>query len=100
MIKILKDISKEYISNTEHVIVKNLESYFEARKQFFINYKLNKDFEIVIKNKKYFNFFLDFQNYEGIKSEEITEIVEPKIDLGSTQNIFGALLNGLNSTQN
>ncbi|MGL6066599.1 MAG: hypothetical protein ACRC0R_05930 [Cetobacterium sp.] len=95
MIKIIKDISREYISIHKHVIVKDLESYFASRKQFFKSYSNNEKFEIVILNKRYFQFFLDFENYEGVLVEEIEERVEPKIDLGSTENIFEVLLKSL-----
>ena len=100
MIKIIKDISKEYETFNTHVIVKNLESYFEARKLFFKNYEKKIDFEIIIKNKNYFPFFLDFENYKEIEVKEIHEIVEPKVDLGSTENIFGVLLNSLKLLEN
>lgn len=100
MIKIIKDISKEYKTFNNHIVVKNLESYFEARKLFFKSYEKNIDFEIIIRNKNYFPFFLDFENYKEIEVKEIYEIVEPKIDLGSAENIFGVLLKSLEMTQN
>lgn len=100
MIKIIKDISKEYEPFCDYVIVKNLESYFEARKQFFKSYENKQNFEIVVRNRGYFPFFLDFENYEDVVVEEIKEIVGPKIDLGPAENIFGVLLNALNIPQN
>ncbi|MGL5934245.1 MAG: hypothetical protein ACRCZI_01330 [Cetobacterium sp.] len=100
MIKIIKDISRGYISIHKHTVVKDLETYFASRKQFFKSYKNRDNFEIVIKNKRYFQFFLDFESYEGVAVEEVKEIVEPKIDLGSTQNIFRALLNSLQLKEN
>ncbi|MGL5638779.1 MAG: hypothetical protein ACRCW7_05490, partial [Cetobacterium sp.] len=100
MIKIIKDISGGYISIHKHTVVKDLETYFASRKQFFKSYKNEQNYEIIIKNKRYFQFFLDLESYEGVVEEEVREVVEPKIDLGSTQNIFGALLNSLQLKEN
>ncbi|MGL4999083.1 MAG: hypothetical protein ACRC5W_05010 [Cetobacterium sp.] len=100
MVKIIKDISREYISFHKHIIVKDLKTYFAGRKQFFESYKKNENYEIVIRNKSYFPFFLDFENYENVQIEEIYEVIGPEIDLGSSKNIFEILLNSLNSTLN
>lgn len=100
MIKIIKDISKEYYSLEEYIIVKDLESYFEARSKFFKKYKENEKFQIVIKNKKYFSLFLDFEQYESVKVEEIYEVKGPKVNLGPKDNLFRVLLNALNYSNN
>lgn len=100
MIKIIKDISKEYQSFFAHIIVKNLESYFKARELFFNSYEKKVDFEIIIRNKNYFSFFLDFESYKDVEVKEIHEIVESKVDLGPAENIFGVLLNSLKSLKN
>lgn len=96
MIQIIKDISKKYQATSEFIEVRNLETYFKARESFFKCYNEDRNLEIIIKNKLYFPYFLDLENYENIVSKEISEIEEPKIDLGSSENIFEFLLNSLN----
>ena len=71
MIKIIKDISKQYETNSSFVKVENLKSYFEAREKFFENYKENREFEIIIAKKPFFPYFLDFENYNGVVVKEI-----------------------------
>lgn len=94
MIKIIKDISKKYDTEINHVLVKNLDSYFLARRKFFENYG-KSEFEIVIKNKSFYDYFLDFEEYENVEVREIYEIEGPKIDLGPKENIFKVLLTAL-----
>lgn len=93
MINIIKDISKKYISTTENVIVKNIETYFLAREMFFKNYHNSNDFEIIIKNKGFFPYFLDLEEYNYVNVKEITEDSGPIINLGPDNNIFEVLLN-------
>lgn len=95
MIKIIKDISKQYKTNNNFIKVENLKSYFEAREKFFENYKENREFEIIIAKKPFFPYFLDFENYNGVVIKEILEAEEPKVILGSSENIFTFLLNCL-----
>ena len=100
MITLIKDISKKYRTTNRFIEVKNLDSYFNARKSFFQNYKDVDNFEIIIKNKNYFSYFLDFEGYENVKVrliENIEDVGEPKVTFGSSENIFEILLNCLNN---
>ena len=84
----------------EYRIVKDWESHFEARSKFFKKYKENEKIENVIKNKKYFPLFLDFEQYDSVKVEEIYEVKRPEVNLGPKDNLFKVLLNALNYSNN
>ena len=78
MVNIVKDITKLYTSNEKNIKVKNIETYLLARKFLLDLYDKEEDGEIIIQNKKFFNFFLDFEEYSNIKVKEIKEIEEMK----------------------
>ncbi|SHI04406.1 PglZ domain-containing protein [Clostridium grantii] len=96
MVTIVKDYSKEYISNVENIIVKDLTSYLLARKKFFSNRWDDRRLEIVIRKSSIFNFFLDIEENSNVSVIIIKEIKDnTEIILtnyfGSTSNIFEIL---------
>lgn len=74
MITIVKDIINNYTPKNDFIKVEDLKTYFLARKKFYKNLEEGKDFEIVIKNGKYMNFFIDFEEYQNTKVVLINEI--------------------------
>lgn len=74
MIKIIKDITKNYTSLKKNAKVSSLETYFNGRKCFLESYNNKEDFELIIKNKKFFDFFLDFEEYSNVEVEYIKEM--------------------------
>ncbi|MGY0394108.1 hypothetical protein [Fusobacterium sp. SYSU M8A802] len=78
MINIVKDMTKLYTSNEKNIKVKNIDTYLLARKFFIEIYSNGENGEIIIQNKRFFNFFLDFEEYSNIEVKEISEIKEIK----------------------
>lgn len=106
MVTIVKDYSREYVSGIENIIVEDLPSYLFARKKFFLNRSKGEDLEIVVIKNRFFNFFLDMEEYNEVYVKEVKEIQE-QIDLlitkyfGSTFNVFEILniSRGINKSQ-
>lgn len=96
MVTIVKDYSREYVSDVENIIVEDLPSYLLARKKFFSDRSDGGHLEIVLKKSSFFNFFLDIEEYSDVSVKEVKEIQE-QIDIlitkyfGSTSNIFEIL---------
>jgi len=96
MVIIVKDYSKEHVSDVENIIVEDLTSYLLSRKKFFLNRKNGGNLEIVIRKSSFFNFFLDIEEYTDVSIKEVKECQE-QIDLimkkyfGQTTNIFEIL---------
>lgn len=93
MINIIKDFSKQYVSNFENIIVKNMDSYFLARKEFFKKYKEKIHFEIIIRREIYFPYFLDLEEYKNVIVRDIRKDEKESIlIIDSFTDIFEALL--------
>lgn len=96
MVTIVNDYSKEYVSDVENIIVKDLTSYLLARKKFFLNRVNDGYLEIVIRKSSFFNFFLDLEEYSDVSIKDVKEIQE-KADIliekyfGTVSNIFEIL---------
>lgn len=67
MITIVKDIINNYTPKNDFIKVEDLKTYFLARKKFYKSLEANKELEIVIKQEKYMNFFIDFEEYQNVK---------------------------------
>lgn len=74
MITIVKDIINNYTPKNDFIKVEDLKTYFLARKKFYKSLEANKELEIVIKQEKYMNFFIDFEEYQNTKVVLINEI--------------------------
>lgn len=96
MVTIVKDYSKEYVSDIENIIVEDLTSYLLSRKNFFKNRINGGDLEIVIRKNNFFNFFLDMEEYSDVSVKDVKEVQE-QVDIvitkyfGSISNVFEIL---------
>lgn len=92
MITIVKDIINNYISKNDFIEVNDLKTYFLARKEFYKHLERDEKFEIVIKQEKYMNFFIDFEEYQNTEVVLINEIPlkQESLEL-EDQDIFSML---------
>lgn len=73
IIYLIKDEERTYNSNYTYIKVTDLSSYLESRKFYEHNKFLNNNYEIVVQNNRYFDYYLDIETEDSnVKTKNLS----------------------------